>query len=184
MWFTRKLVRRSMPEVPLVASLWTSATCATSPLTLFSKPLLLKVSYFLLEILCCHDAARETLSLLFLLAHLAVEQHDQTCQRIRGRYSCQTNTALSDTLTCDPVMNAKNIKTFGFLLSVVIIGHMQHLLMAHAGGALGGDILHAAGTWGLGLPWGDINSTGMYSFSIVLHCFETSCMFCIWLARL
>ncbi len=48
-----------------------------------------------------------------------------------------------------------------------MIGHMQHLFMAPAGGALGGDILHAAATWGLGLPWGDINSTGMHSFSII-----------------
>lgn len=47
-----------------------------------------------------------------------------------------------------------------------MIRHMQHLFVAHVGGALGGDILHAAGTWGLGLPWGDINSTGIYSFSI------------------
>ena len=31
---------------------------------------------------------------------------------------------------------------------------------AHAGGALGGDVLHAAEPWGLGLPWGDANVTG------------------------
>jgi hypothetical protein len=30
----------------------------------------------------------------------------------------------------------------------------------HAGGALGGDVLHAAEPWGLGLPWGDANVTG------------------------
>jgi len=42
-WFTREGFCRSMPEVPLVASLWISATCAMSPLTLCSRPLLLKV---------------------------------------------------------------------------------------------------------------------------------------------
>ncbi len=30
----------------------------------------------------------------------------------------------------------------------------------HAGGALGGDVLHAAEPWGLGLSWGDANVTG------------------------
>lgn len=61
-------------------------------------------------------------------------------------------------------MNAKNIKTFAFLLSIVKLAHMWYLLMAHAGGALGGDIWHAAGAWALGLPWGNINSTGMRNF--------------------
>ncbi len=43
---------RSMPKVLLVVSLWTSATCATSPLTLCSRPLLLKVICVLLDIHC------------------------------------------------------------------------------------------------------------------------------------
>ncbi len=36
-------------------------------------------------------------------------------------------------------------------------GKVTHV---HAGGALGGDVLHAAEPWGLGLPWGDANVTG------------------------
>ncbi len=34
------------------------------------------------------------------------------------------------------------------------------MVHVHAGGALGGDALHAAEPWGLGLPWGDANVTG------------------------
>ncbi len=50
--FTREVFCRSMPEVPLAASLWTLATCAMSPLTLCSRPLLLKVICVLLDIHC------------------------------------------------------------------------------------------------------------------------------------
>jgi hypothetical protein len=40
--------------------------------------------------------------------------------------------------------------------------HRVFCIVAHvrAGGALGGDVLHAAEPWGLGLPWGDANVTG------------------------
>ena len=113
MWFTRVFLRRSMPKVPLVASLWTFATCAMSPLTLCSKLLLLKVFCVLLDILCCHDAAREVVFLLFLPSRLAVEQQDHSWLCIRGRYSCQTSTVLSgptDTLTRDPVIHAKRLR--------------------------------------------------------------------------
>ena len=34
------------------------------------------------------------------------------------------------------------------------------VIHVHAGGALGGDVLHAAEPWGLGLPCGDANVTG------------------------
>ena len=37
--------------------------------------------------------------------------------------------------------------------------HQQGTLLS-SGGALGGDVLHEAEPWGLGLPWGDANITG------------------------
>ena len=56
----------------------------------------------------------------------------------------------------------------------------------HAGGALGGDVLHAAEPWGLGLSWGDANVTGaiflkLYIYNIIYKCFSMwhdSCLNC------
>ncbi|KAL0050944.1 hypothetical protein WJX82_010775 [Trebouxia sp. C0006] len=42
----------------------------------------------------------------------------------------------------------------------VVVDPVQQTAVVQ-GGALGGDVLHAAEPWGLGLPWGDANVTGM-----------------------
>ncbi len=42
-------------------------------------------------------------------------------------------------------------------------------LLLYTGGALGGDVLHAAEPWGLGLPWGDANVTGQLT-SCLQYC--------------
>ncbi len=44
------------------------------------------------------------------------------------------------------------------------------IIHVHAGGALGGDVLHAAEPWGLGLSWGDANVTGALFIYVLVLC--------------